>query len=410
MTSEKDKQIVRELAKRYMELVTTEKQERMLSRMRDTNDLRATRPPVILDEIPWYQMDIDGELTCLCEDKTARKTEYGFRKKLYYMKHFKADNNFEPFFRIKRAYDSTGMGIDWKASDVKRTDNTNNIVSREFEDVLEDESALELMHDPVLTLRPDKDAERMEYYTDLLGDSIPLRLTGFGFYYNSPWDKITRLRGVEPILMDMYDRPEYLHAIMDKFVSASKAELDFFEKNLEADTEQRALHCTPGVITRRADSGLKATWYRGMAQSFGVVSPDMFEEFELNHILPLAERFGYTYYGCCEPLDDKIEKIKKISNLRKIGCSPWANVERCAEQIGKDYVLSRKPNPAHVAIETDPEVIRREIEETVQICLKHGCPYDYVLKDISTVSNRPGNLIVWAQTVSDVLDKYYGEA
>ncbi|MBR2907774.1 MAG: hypothetical protein IKC26_07030 [Clostridia bacterium] len=410
MTSEKDKQIVRELAKRYMELVTTEKQERMLSRMRDTNDLRATRPPVILDEIPWYQMDIDGELTCLCEDKTARKTEYGFRKRLYYMKHFKADNLFEPFFRIKRAYDSTGMGVDWKASDEKRTDSTNKIVSREYEDVLEDESALELMHDPVFTLRPDKDAERMEYYTELLGNSIPLRLTGFGFYYNSPWDKITRLRGVEPILMDMYDRPEYLHAIMDKFVSASKAELDFFEQNLEADIEQISMHCTPGVITRRADSGLKATWYRGMAQSFGVVSPSMFEEFEVSHILPLAERFGYTYYGCCEPLDDKIEKIKRIPNLRKIGCSPWANVERCAEQIGKDYVLSRKPNPAHVAIETDPEVIRREIEETVQICLKHGCPYDYVLKDISTVSNRPGNLIVWAKTVSDVLDKYYGEA
>ena len=410
MTSEKDKQIVRELAKRYMELVTTEKQERMLSRMRDTNDLRATRPPVILDEIPWYQMDIDGELTCLCEDKTARKTEYGFRKRLYYMKHFKADNLFEPFFRIKRAYDSTGMGVDWKASDEKRTDSTNKIVSREYEDVLEDESALELMHDPVFTLRPDKDAERMEYYTELLGNSIPLRLTGFGFYYNSPWDKITRLRGVEPILMDMYDRPEYLHAIMDKFVSASKAELDFFEQNLEADIEQISMHCTPGVITRRADSGLKATWYRGMAQSFGVVSPSMFEEFEVSHILPLAERFGYTYYGCCEPLDDKIEKIKRIPNLRKIGCSPWANVERCAEQIGKDYVLSRKPNPAHVAIETDPEVIRREIEETVQICLKHGCPYDYVLKDISTVSNRPGNLIVWAKTVSDVLDKFYGEA
>ncbi len=410
MISEKEKGIVRELAKRYMDLVTTEKQVKMRDRMRDTNDLKPTRPPVILDEIPWYQMDIDGELTCLCEHQAARKTEYDFRKKLFYMKHFKADNTFEPFFRIKRAYDSTGMGVDWKASDVKRTDGKNTIVSREFEDVLEDESALEQMHDPVLTLRPDKDAERMEFYEDLLGDSIPLRLFGFGYYYFSPWDRITRLRGVEPILMDMYDRPEYLHAIMDKFISAANAELDFFEANLDVDNDQVKLHCTPGLVSGLAEKGLKGTWYRGMAQSFGVVSPAMFEEFELEHILPLAERFGYTYYGCCEPLDDKIEKIKRIPNLRKIGCSPWANVERCAEQIGKNYVLSRKPNPAHVAIDTDPEVIRREVEETVKICQRYGCPYDYVLKDISTVSNRPGNLIVWAKTVSHVLDKYYGEA
>ena len=101
--------------------------------------------------------------------------------------------------------------------------------------------------------------------------------------------------------------------------------------------------------------------------------------------------------------------IKKISNLRKIGCSLWAKVEMCAEQIGGDYVLARKPNPANVAIHTDVEVIRKETEETVKACIKYGCPYELVLKDISTVSKRPENLIIWANTVSDVLDKYYGK-
>ena len=81
----------------------------------------------------------------------------------------------------------------------------------------------------------------------------------------------------------------------------------------------------------------------------------------------------------------------------------------CAEQIGGDYVLARKPNPANVAIHTDAEVIRKETEETVKACIKYGCPYELVLKDISTVSNRPENLIIWANTVSDVLDKYYGK-
>ena len=146
-----------------------------------------------------------------------------------------------------------------------------------------------------------------------------------------------------------------------------------------------------------------------MAQSFGVVSPAMFKEFEIDYLLSVAKRFAYTYYGCCEPLDDKISVLKSIPNLRKIGCSPWAKVEKCAEQIGGDYVLSRKPNPANVAIRTDPDVIRAEIEETVRICLKYGCPYDIVLKDISTVTGRPENLIIWAQTASDVLDKYYGQ-
>ena len=84
-----------------------------------------------------------------------------------------------------------------------------------------------------------------------------------------------------------------------------------------------------------------------------------------------------------------------------------ANEDVCGEQIGGQYVYARKPNPAYVAIETDPEVIRKETEKTVQVCQKYGCPCEFVLKDISTVSHRPENLIVWAKTVSEVLDRYY---
>lgn len=402
-----EKQIIRELAKKYMSLVCTERYEKMLRRFQDTNDLKTGRPPVILAEIPWYQMDMDGELTCLCETKRARDVELYFRKAIFYMTHFKADHLYQPFFPLKRVVESTGIGMSPVSVDVKRTDSVNNIVSREFEDLFEDESALEQLHDPEFSLNPEKDAERMEYLADLFGDTISARLCGFDFFYFAPWDKITRFRGVEPILMDMYDRPEYLHAIIQKFVSAAHAELDFVEKNMDV-TPTLNLHCTPSPVSGRAESGLKATWCRSMAQTFGVISPAMFEEFELDYLHSVADRFAYTYYGCCEPLDDKIGVLKKIKNLRKIGCSPWANVEKCAEQIGGDYVLARKPNPAHVAIRTDPEVIRREAEETVKACLKYGCPYDYVLKDISTVSNRPENLILWSQTVSDVLDEYYG--
>ena len=401
-----DKLLVRELAKKYMELVCTEKQAKMFERFRATNDLKQGRPPVLIDEIPWYQMDIDGELTCLCEDKSAQNAELYFRKAIFYMTHFKADNIYEPYFRVKRAVDSTGIGIQYVSRDIKRTDDTNNIVSREFEDVLEEESALEQIHDPVFTLRPDKDAKNMDFYTELLGDSIPIRLCGYDYFYFAPWDKITRLRGVEPILMDMYDRPEYLHKIIQKYISIAHAELDFVEKNLDV-VPSASLHCTPLAVSGLAEDGLKATWCRSMAQTFGVISPAMFKEFEVDYLHSVADRFAYTYYGCCEPLDDRISELKKISNLRKIGCSPWANVEKCAEQICGDYVLSRKPNPAHVAIKTDPEVIRRETEETVKACIKYGCPYDITLKDISTVSGRPENLIVWSQTVNDVLDRYY---
>ena len=238
---------------------------------------------------------------------------------------------------------------------------------------------------------------------------MPVKLTGHPYAYFMPWDEIIRFRGMEPILFDFYDRPEHLHAIMQKLCGAMEKKMAFLEERDLVDNDPAELHCTPGRISGLGERGWKATWFRGAAQGFSTVSPAMHEEFELNYILPIAEKFAYTYYGCCEPLDNKMGILKKISNLRKVGVSPWASVERMAEQLGGDYVFSRKPNPAYVASRTDPETIRWETEETVKACLKYGCPCDITLKDISTVSHRPENLILWTKTVSQVLDHYYGE-
>ena len=406
--TERDKSIVRELAKRYLECAASEQQNKMNQRMRDTNDLKIVRPPVLMDEIPWYQMDIDGELTCQCEDQGARNVETFFRRALYRRKHFRADTLFEPFFRVRMAYDSSGIGLSVKEN-ILRTDGTNNIVSHDYVDQLEDEAALDLIKIPTFTARPDKDVKAMEFYTDLLGDSIPVKLCGVGSYYDAAWDQIMRFHLLESVLYDLYDRPEYLHAIRQRWNDIRMAELDFIESQLKVDPTSPNLHCTPAYVSGLAEDGLKATWYRTMAQGFSEVSPEMHEEFDINYALPLAKRFAYTYYGCCEPLDRKLDVVFKIPNLRKVGVTPWAREEVMAERLGGKYVYSRKPNPANVAVKTDPEVIRKETEETVKLCLKYGCPVEFILKDISTVSHRPENLIVWAQTVSEVLDRYYGE-
>ena len=404
----KDKEIVRELAKRYMELATDQKQQDMNARMKATNDLQLVRPPVLIDEIPWYQMDIDGELTCQCEDKAAQNVETVLRRALYRRKYFKADTIFEPFFRVTMAYDSSGLGLTWK-DEIRRTDDTNNIVSHSYADLLEDEENLELIKIPTFTARPDKDERAMAFYTDLLGDAMPVKLCGRGYLYDAAWDKIVRYRGMEAVIYDFYDRPEYLHAIRQRFLDIVKAEMDFVEEHLRVDPTAPNLHCTPAAVSGLAEDGWKATWYRTMAQGFSDVSPAMHEEFDINYSLQIADRYAYTYYGCCEPLDRKLDVIFKIPNLRKVGVAPWAREEVMAERLGGKYVYARKPNPANVAIMTDPEVIRRETEKTVRLCQQYGCPAELVLKDISTVSHRPENLIVWAQTVSDVLDAYYGK-
>ena len=409
----REREIVRELAKTYKEIADSDKHVRMRKRFRDNNDLKIVRPPLIMEEIPWHEMNLDGELDCLCEDKALREMEYFLRVQLFREKHFACDNYIEPVWVVRKAYDSTGIGFDAEEQTLI-IDDRNNIMSHHYTDVMEDESYLERYHDPVITAHPEVDREKVAFAEEVLGDILPVELRGAQIYF-PPWDRIARLRGVEPILIDIYDRPEYLHAIMRLFIRGMEKEMDQMNALGLYDPRFIDLHCTPGQVTldHEPDPAHYTSgdiWFRTMAQMFSSVSPADHDEFDIQYTIPLAKRCAYTYYGCCEPLDDRIDKLKQYPNLRKIGVSPWANVARSAEAIEGNYVLSRKPNPANVAIRTDPEVIRKEIGETARLCLRYGCPVDITLKDISTVGYHPENLIVWAKTASEVLDEYYEKA
>ena len=404
---------VRELAKKYMDIALSDKHVRMRRRFRDSNDLKIVRPPLIMEEIPWFEMNMDDELTCVSTDPRLRDMEYRLRVQLYREKHFKCDNYIEPVWPVGKKVTNSGIGFEIEEKRLA-VDQANNIVSHEYSDVLEDERSLERYHDPVITAHPEEDAENVAWAEEVLQGIMPVQLRGQGIYY-APWDRIAMLRGVEPILIDMYDRPEYLHRIIALFTRGMASEMDQLDALGLYDPRDLSLHCTPGSVTLPhepdpAHYTCADLWFRTMAQMFSSISPDAHDEFDLQYSIPLAKRCALTYYGCCEPLHDRIDKLKQYPNLRKIGVSPWADVEKSAEQIGGDYVLSRKPNPANVAISTDPDQIREEIGQTVRLALKYGCPMDITLKDISTVSYKPQNLIVWAETASAVLDEYYGEA
>ncbi len=403
---------VRELARQYMDIAQSELHVRMRRRFHESNDLKIVRPPLVLEELPWNEFRDEPELACLCEDPRLRAMEENFRRALYRERHFRCDNFIEPVYAITRAHWSTGCGFTVEEDRVA-IDSTNHIVSHRYHDVLADESALDAYRDPVIHVDPDRDAAEVAFASEVLDGIMPVELRGVQTYH-APWDVIPRLRGVEPILEDMIDRPEYLHRIISLFTRAAELEMDQKEALGLFDPRPPSIHCTPSAVTvpHPSDNGRHAcdVWFRTMAQMFSMVSPDALYEFDIQYSLPLSRRFAFTYYGCCEPLHDRIHILKRFPNLRKVGASPWADVERTAEALGPDFVLSRKPNPANVAHIANPDVIRAEAEETIRVCQKYGCPCEFILKDISTVGYRPANLEVWTQTVSEALDRAYGPA
>ena len=409
-----DVSIISGLAKQYAEIAAHPVMQERKRRMTENNDLSAGRPPVLLHELPWHELNFEGKLTLTCVNEFAQGIEQRLRRTIYQWEYFPGDMYVEPVYTIGKAYESSGNGVD-VAENARYTDKHNNIYSHEYIDQLADEKALEKLKMPIVTAYPERDRENAALASELLGSAVGVELRGYDIYL-APWDRIASLRVVTPILIDLHDRPEHLHSIMRAFTDAAISEYEQMERLGLLEYRNPYLHCTPEFTDSipAADHiegtppGLSDVWCRTMAQMFSEVSPKMHLEFDILYGKQLADRCALTYYGCCEPLHDRIDVLKEnFKNLRKIGVTPWADEECCAEQIGRDFVYARKPNPAFVAIKSDPEVIRKETEKTIKICVKYCCPYELVLKDISTVSYKPENLVVWAKTVMDTLDDYY---
>jgi hypothetical protein len=409
-----DRAILRELAKRHAELAADPANTERIRRMRDTNDLKPGRPPVWIEELPWHELDIDGQLVPRCQSEEAKILETFFRRVLFRWKYFQADMVVEDALYLLKAWSSSGIGIGVQET-VLSTDSENAVVSHRYSDQLDTEAKVEALTAPVVRAHPEIDQKNLDALSDLFEDILPVRLRGYYLDY-SPWEHMAEFRGVNQCLEDIMDRPEFVHRTMEKFAGLGRSFCDQFEAAGLLDFNVSQLHCTPAYTTHLPAHDycggpvrFRDTWTRARAQMLVLVSPAMRDEFDLRYLRPFLERAGLVYYGCCEPLEKSMPWLRRIPNLRKIGASPWANIKELAEQIGGDYVLARKPNPASVAMTLNEEALKREISETVELCLANKCPYEFVLKDISTVGRKPENLVNWAKTVTATLDGYYNQ-
>ena len=214
--------------------------------------------------------------------------------------------------------------------------------------------------------------------------------------------------------MDLYDEPERMHRLMQKLLDIANATVDKMEEFNLFGTPSPYVHCTVGYASdlpseENAPQKVKAkdVWGRGAAQIFAHVSPEMHEEFDINYQKQIMSRFGLCYYGCCEPLHNKIDIVSEIPHLRKISITPWADVNMAAEKIGSKYVLASKPNPAYVAVSCfDPEPVRKEIKNVLDACKKNNTPCEFVIKDISSTKGNPQNLILWEKTAMETVLNY----
>ena len=410
MPYQMDRVILRELAKEIAEIAALPVQEERRALWRGLNGLRPERPMVMIDQICWNEMDRDGFLTPRCQGEEARRYEERLRRTLFQWRHFPVDMVVEPFVAVPKAIRNTGYGLR-KQEEILPGDRRGEVASHRYIDILQNDDDLQRITVPKMSHDAGETARRLDMAQDLFGGILEARPEGAAPFMQL-WDPIAEYKGVEGALYALADDPEFVHRMVSRMMRSFTGMLDQLEEQgLLCETRlQTLIHCTGAYTDELPAPGYdpvrprcKDLWIAGLAQMFSSVSPAMHQEFELDYVNPIFERFGLVYYGCCDPLDRKLDIVTKIPNLRKVSMSPWTQAERAAEGLGRKFVFSSKPNPAFLAgISFDEDAVRSELVHIKSACNRHGCPLEFILKDISTVQYEPKRLFRWAEIAMEV--------
>ncbi len=408
-----DRDIIRRLAERKAEIAALPCQQETIRGWKNVNDLKPNRPMVWINELPWHELNINDELTLQCESDAARGIEMGLRKQLYQWDHMRCDMVITNEYPCRLAISDTGFGIDQIAE--YRREEEGGVAAQGYTGQITSLDDVQKIKDPVITHNEAATEERFQFLKDLLGDILEVKKVGLQHQWFAPWDNLIRWYGVENAMMDLAMNPDLVHAAMDRLTSAYLARLD-------QQIEQNLL--SPNTTVLRIGSGGAAftddlppedfdadnvrpldQWGCGVAQIFSEVSPQMHEEFALQYEMRWMERFGLLYYGCCEPLDIKVDILRQVPRLRKISMSPWVDLERAADKVGTDYVLSRKPNPAIFARDTfNPALAEQELREALDAF--RGLHVEVIMKDVSTCRHDPERVWAWCDLARRVVEDY----
>jgi hypothetical protein len=388
-------------------------QKERIERYYRTNALESVRPVVLIDEVPWGEIK-DSALTNVCAPELGW-IESRLRQTLYQWEHFQVDRVVPPVFQVgKHVRWLRGYGIDIKDRQIHG--NTGAYISAHaYTDQLSTAEDLAKLHPPEIVYDPVATEAEFAVAKEVFAGLLDVEIVGWGGQQSSIWDHISMYRGVDNLLLDLAERPDFMHKTARRFMEIGLSQFKQQEEQGLLDSRQYLLHCTPACARELPAPDHvgrfrpKDVWGRCAAQIFGSVSPAMHDEFDLAYNQELFKDCGLLYYGCCEPMDRKIDILRKrFKNLRKISITPWADPQRAAENIGRDYVMAAKPNPAFVASPRfNPEPVKEEIARYCKACREHGTTLEFVLKDISTIANNPENLTQWAETVNATIDRYY---
>jgi len=421
--SNKEKNVLRRLAVEYAEICANKNNEDKRELWRKHHQLEKTRIPILCS---WHAISLITPFadSCICKQSMLRFIENTLRNRIYHAT-INDDFVFEPWITIPAIFKEHPVEInplqyrDWfregglwgDKSCLKKNEPDTFTGSFKIEPIVKDVDDINQLSWVHHQVDYKKTAEIREIVQEAVGDTIGINMDTRPLY-NFAWSgsdistALAMFLGMNNLMLYVYEKPELVHALAKFMQEAILTTFDEAEKagdwypSEDTVTNVGMPYCK-GMPDPTMKKGfkMKDLWYFTHAQEFTLMSPAMHEEFVLQYQIPIIEKFGLSSYGCCEDLSRKIDMLRQIKNLRKISVTPSADVAKCAEQIGTDYVLSWKPNPTYICNDFDEDKTRKYIRKGLKEA--EGCIVDIMLKDVSTLQGDMSRLKKWTDIVRE---------
>ena len=417
MDSPRDVEIIRGLARQYAEIAARPIQQERRDLWRRHNSLKSDRP-LVLAMYGYHNVwcrEVFGEDTLACEDPFYRAHERNLRMAIF---HDQVGDDLiaEPW--ITQGASRRGPGGWTGAWGLEGRIEHSGVEG----------GAFKVAGPPIatwadvarMTVPPHKIDEQatranVERLQEAVGDIIAVDVDRgpvlWGFLADIS-TSLAYLRGLEQIMVDMYEAPDRLKdllALMRDGILANQHQAEQAGDISLTSAHNSHLPYAQELEDPKANSGArtrKDIWGFFAAQEYTLISPAFHDEFLYQYQLPIMEQFGLTHYGCCEDLTRKIDMLKQARNLRSIAVTPVADLAKCAEQIGDQYVISWRPNPTDmVCAAWDEDRIRRIIGNGLRDA--RGTHIHVHLKDVETVQGDPTRLRRWVDVVRSVIDEVW---
>lgn len=404
-----DREILRELAGRWMDQATQPVMAERLRLWTALKDLRSERPMVLFET--WSLLDYVAEHELECREPANRGIERHMRWGLRHAEEVGDDIVIEPLWRAGWHIHGTDYGVPIEATHAE--DPEGGHVAYRYDHPIRTPEDVARLRPRTWSVDRDATFREVERLDAIFSGILPVQLHGTQSHHAGLTGDLFRLIGNDNLMRWVIEEPETIRRIMAYLRDDRVSYYRWLESEGLLGRNSHAVVVgsgSPGCTTALPadhDDGparLKDLWVWMESQESAGISPRMFADLFLPYMAEVASLFGLVYYGCCEAVHDRWDFIRAaMPHVRAVSVSPWCDMPAIAAKLGREVVFSRKPRPAPISGEqADWDGLRRDAEETIRAA--RNCHLEIIFRDVYRIGGDRTRLRRWVDLVRGIAE------